>query len=124
MSFLDTKIGSLTFRQRIKRDVKMYFEPLSWPVIGLKLLASHMSQGKDAYSYTYQSNTSKIEVLGRVSLIVLATSNGALANAHQNHARDLINGSHQTRPSKTLTTEKLTAISDSVFSQVARRKHV
>lgn len=124
MSFLDTKIGSLTFRQRIKRDVKMYFEPLSWPVIGLKHLASHMSQGQGAYSYTYQSNTSKIEVLGRVSLIVLATSNGALVNTHQNQARDLNNGSYQTRPSKTLTTEKLTAISDSVFSQAARRKYV
>lgn len=124
MSFLDTKIGTLTFRQRIKRDVKMYFEPLSWPVIGLKHLASHMSQGQGTYSYTYQSNTSKIEVLGSSLVIVLAASNSALANTHLNPARDLSNASYQTRSSKTPTTEKLTAISDSVFSQAARRKHV
>ena len=30
MNLLDTKIGTLTFKQRIKRDFILFFEPVIW----------------------------------------------------------------------------------------------
>lgn len=112
----------LTMQERIKRDVKMYFEPISWTITSFKTLVSSRPTAEKTLR-TRQSNTSKIEVLGSSLVIVLATSNSALANTHPNPARDLSNASYQTRSSKTLATEKLTAISGSVINQAARRKH-